>query len=59
MNRPRIKDLPDFAKFVPRYVINPRDSGTDKAPVKPGDHEEQLDPDVELQIATLTRGIEQ
>jgi hypothetical protein len=59
MNRPRIKDLPEFAKFVPRYVIDPRNAGTDKAPVKPSNKEEQLDPDVELQIATLTRGIEQ
>lgn len=59
MHRPR-KDLPDFARHLPAYILNPRAAScVDSKPVKASDEDpESTDPAIRLDLAATIEGVE-
>ena len=58
MHRKR-KDIPDFARHLPSYILDPRSAScTDSKPAKASDADEELtDPALELELASLIEGV--
>ena len=54
------KDLPDFARHLPRYILDPHAvTCADGTPVKASDEDpESTDPAIKLELAAVIEGVE-